>query len=139
MSQDNVESFKRSIEANNRRDIDALVAEMHPEVEWHPAMAAFLGGQATLYRGRDGVREALQDLYGSFAELHLEISEIRDLGDRLFAMGRMRGRGSGSGAEIESPWAYLVHYRDGKATSVRAYLDPNAALEALEREQTRSH
>ena len=42
----------------------------------------------------------------------------------------MRGRGTESGAEIESPWAFLIQFRNGKATQVRVYLDPKQALEA---------
>jgi hypothetical protein len=72
-------------------------------------MQALLGGEATVYRGREGAREALQDLFDSFAELHL--SEIRDLGDRVLANGWMRGRGTESGVEIESPWAYLLEFQ----------------------------
>ena len=58
-------------------------------------------------------------------------SEIRDLDDRIVAIGHMRGRGTKSGAEIESPWAYVVEFNNGKATRVRAYLDPKEALEAV--------
>ena len=83
-----------------------------------------------MYRRREGAREALQDLYDSFAELHHELSEIRDLGDRLLAIGRMRGRGTESGVEIESPWAYLVRYKQGKAIRIRSYTNPEEALDA---------
>src|SRR5918994_7434095 len=38
MSKENVEAFKRALEAGNRRDFDALLEELDPEVEWHPAM-----------------------------------------------------------------------------------------------------
>jgi uncharacterized protein with GYD domain len=36
MSQENLETFKRGLDAYNRRDIDALLEELDPEVEWHP-------------------------------------------------------------------------------------------------------
>ena len=47
-----------------------------------------------MYRGHEGVREVLGDVFEVFAELHLEISEIRDLEDRIFATGRIRPRGT---------------------------------------------
>jgi hypothetical protein len=34
MSQENVESFKRGVEAYNRRDAQALIEELDPTVEW---------------------------------------------------------------------------------------------------------
>ena len=69
-------------------------------------------------------------MFQAFADLRFEFSEIRDLGDRILAVGEMRGRGTESGAEIESPWAFLIQFRNGKATHVRVYLDPKEALEA---------
>jgi ketosteroid isomerase-like protein len=131
MSQENVEAFKRAIEAANRQDIEALLEEMHPEVEWHPAMAASMGGEATVYRGHEGVRKLLRETYEAFAEIHREFSEIRDLGNRIVAIGRQRTRGKASGAETESPLAYVVEAKNGKAIQVRTYLDPKEALEAV--------
>ncbi len=130
MSQENVETFKRAVEAANRRDVEALVEELDPEVEWHPGIAALLGGDATMYRGREGVRELWRDLYAAFVEIHAEFPEIRDLGERILAIGRIRARGKESGAETESPFAYLVQVKNGKAIWVGTYLDPKMALEA---------
>jgi ketosteroid isomerase-like protein len=130
MSQENVETFKRGSDAANRRDIEALLVEIDPEVEWHPAMAALLGGEATVYRGHAGVREWLRDQAEAFAESRIDYSEIRDLGERVLAIGRLRARGNESGAEIESPVAWLVEFKKGKVIHVRAYLEPKEALEA---------
>ncbi len=130
MSQENVEALKRGLDASNRRDIESFLETLDPEVEWHPGLAALLEGEATVYRGREEVREMLQDYFEAFADLRFEISEIRDFGDRILAVGEMRGRGTESGVEIESSWAYLIQVRNGKATQVRTYLDPAEALEA---------
>ena len=40
MSRENVDSFKRGLDAYNRRDLDALLETLDPDVEWHPATAA---------------------------------------------------------------------------------------------------
>jgi ketosteroid isomerase-like protein len=130
MSQQNVEGFKRAVEANNRRDVEAFLDELDPEVEWHPGLPALLGGEATVGRGHEGARALLRDVYDALAAFHFEISEIRDLGDRIVAFGRMHARGRESGAETESPWNYVVDYRNGKATLIRTYLDPQEALDA---------
>lgn len=128
-SQENVELFKRALEAFNRRDFDAVLEQLDPEAEWHPGVAASLGGDTTTFRGPEEVRKGLQDLVDAFEDLHLEVAETRDLGDRVLAMGRLRAHGTESGVEIESPWAYLVEYQRGKAIWVRAFLDPKEALE----------
>jgi hypothetical protein len=36
MSRENVETFKRAVDAFNRGDIDAVLEELDAEVEWHP-------------------------------------------------------------------------------------------------------
>ena len=125
-----MEAFTRGPEAGNRGDVETLLEVLDPEVAWHSALHALLGGEATVYRGHDGVREMLRDLYEAFDEIHIEISEIRDLGDRLVAIGRTSARGRESGAETESPIAWVVEFKNGKAISLRAYLDPKEALEA---------
>ena len=130
MSQENVEAFKRGLEAGNRGDVDTLLEVLDPDVAWHSALHALIGGEATAFRGHDGVREMLRDLYEAFDEFHIEVSEIRDLGDRLVVIGRTRARGEASGAEVETPIAFVTEFKNGKAISIRAYLDPEEALEA---------
>jgi uncharacterized protein len=130
VSQENVEAFKRGLEAGNRGDVEALLEVLDPEVAWHSALHALLGGEATVYRGHEGVREMIGDLYEAFDEIHIEVSDVRDLGDRLVAIGRTRARGEASGADVETPIAFVTEFRDGKAISVRGYLDPDEAVEA---------
>jgi ketosteroid isomerase-like protein len=72
----------------------------------------------------------VRDLYDAFDEIHIEILEIRDLGDRLVAIGRTHARGEASGAAVESPIAFEARFKNGKAISIRGYLDPKEALEA---------
>jgi ketosteroid isomerase-like protein len=130
MSEEHVQAFKRGFEAGTRFDVKAVLEELHPRVEWHPLLATELEREATVYRGHEGVREWLRDLEEAFAETHMEFPEIRDLGDRIVAIGRLRARGRESGAETVTPIAYVVDYKDGKAIRVRSYLDPEEALEA---------
>jgi ketosteroid isomerase-like protein len=130
MSRENVESFKRAVEAYNRRDVEALLKELDPEVEWHPALEVLLGGEAMTYRGHEGVRQLLRDTDETLEQIHVEFSKIQDLGDRIVAIGRLRTRGKESGAETESPVGNVGEFKDGKAVEIRTYLDPKEALEA---------
>ena len=130
MSQANVESFERAFDAINRQDADALVSELDPEVEWHGAILMAMGGDRTVYRGHEGVREWLQDLHETLSEFHADYAEIRDLGDRTVAIGIIRARGTASEAEIESPHGVVAEFKDGKGIRIQTYLDPTEALEA---------
>ena len=130
MSQENVEQTKRAADAYNRRDVEALLEELDPEVEWHSALSILLSGKATVYRGHAGVREWFRELDQVLDEIHVEYTDIRDLGDRVIAIGRIRTRGRGSGVVTESPIAVVSDTRNGKSVRVRSYLDPAEALEA---------
>jgi ketosteroid isomerase-like protein len=131
MSQENVEGFKRGLGAYNRRDLDALMEELDPDAEWHPALAVLLGGEQTVFRGYQGVRESIQEEDEALAMYQVEISEIRDLGDSVLAIGHARVRGKESGVPIESPFCALCDYRDdAKLIRLRRYLDVKEALKA---------
>lgn len=128
MSQQKVDSFKRFLDAYNRRDIEAMLEELDPEVEWHPAILTPLEGEPTVDRGHQGMREWVRDLDEVFAGIDVEFSEIRDLGDRIVAVSHIRMRGKGSGAETESPVGSVSDLEHGKSVRVRTYLDPKQAL-----------
>ena len=131
MSQENVEIVRRVAEAFNRSDVAAMVEEHDPDVEWHPAMQASVGGEATVYRGHEGLRAMMRDFYEVFAEIHLDVSETRDIGDRVVLIGLLRVRGRESGVETQSPAAYVVSLGNRKVIEARTYLDPAEALEAV--------
>jgi ketosteroid isomerase-like protein len=107
-----------------------VLEAVHAEVEWYAALEMLLGGEAAVYRGHEGVRELFGGFDDAFAEFHFEYWEIRDLGDRILAIGRIRGRGREGGVEVESPLGVVADYRDGKAIRVLSFLDPEEALEA---------
>ena len=130
MSQENVESFERGTEAYNRRDVDGLLETLDPEVEWHSALLIPFGGAATVSRGHDGVRQVLAEVYEALADIHLDYSEIRDLGDRIVGIGHIRTRGKQSGAVTEMAFGTVTDMKNGKGIRIWTYLDPEEALEA---------
>jgi ketosteroid isomerase-like protein len=58
MSQENVETVRRVLEAWNTDDLDAFLAELDPEVEWHPSIEPALEGDETPHMGLDGARKS---------------------------------------------------------------------------------
>jgi ketosteroid isomerase-like protein len=130
MSKEDVEAFKRGLEAGNRGDVDGLLDELHPEIEWHSALHVLMGGQQTVFRGHDGVRRLIGDLYETFGDVRIEMSEFRDLGNGVVAIGHMRTRGKSSGAELVAPLAFVTEIKDGKTISIRAYRDRDGPLAA---------
>ena len=128
MSEENLETFKRGLDAAERRDVEALLAEVHPEVEWHAALPML--GRDAVYRGHDGVREFTREVWGAFDEFRFDFPQFREAGNQVVATGHFRARGLASGVESEMPLGYVVDFKDGKVFRLRPYLDPNEALEA---------
>ena len=89
------------------------------EIEWHSGILAGqregvgLSGTRGLPQGDSGPPPAL-------SELHLEYSQIWDLGDRVLGVGRIRARGWESGAETESASAGVAEFKEGKVTRIAA-------------------
>lgn len=129
MSRENVEAFRRCADAFLRGDVDAALEELDPEIEWHDALPMLLEGETTVYRGHVGVRD-LQHELSKAIEYEVEFTEIRDLGDRIVATGRLRTRGRGSGIETESSYGMVCDWANAKATHVWTYVDADEALEA---------
>ncbi|HXE98923.1 MAG TPA: hypothetical protein VN458_01110 [Solirubrobacterales bacterium] len=81
------------------------------------------------------MRESIQEEDEALALYQFEVSEIRDLGTKTLAIGRIRARGRESGVEIDSDFCALTESRgtkgrDTRAISLRTYFDLNEALEA---------
>jgi ketosteroid isomerase-like protein len=128
MSQENVEIMRAAIEAFNRRDGEGFGAFLASEGEIVPVRAALEG---TVYRGRNAATEYCAAVEESWENLTWEVEEIKD-GDRwVLALGRIQGRGRGSGAAIDAKGAWLARFRDGLVTNFRTYPDRREALEAV--------
>jgi ketosteroid isomerase-like protein len=131
MSQENVDLVRSLFEALNRRDIEALLEGLDPEVELRPVLqTVMLGREPTVSRGHEGARDAFREWDDTFADIHVEISQAQDLGERIVAIGQIRARGRESGATVESPGGWVLDCRNGKVVLLREYLDPKEALEA---------
>ena len=91
-----MEAVKRGIDADNRGDVETHLGGARPRGGYALGAPRHVRGESTVFRGHDD-REIFRDLNEAFAEIQIEISEIRDLGDRLVATGRNRARGKGAG------------------------------------------
>jgi ketosteroid isomerase-like protein len=127
MSEENVELSKRVVEAWNRRDVEATIALADDQVVWHPVLEETIEGQA--YRGHAGLRQYYVDLAEQGVESQGELSEYRDLGDRVLGMGRLSFKSS-TGVELDSEIACIWRSRSGKCVEAQTWLSHAEALEA---------
>ena len=129
MARDKVDVAKRVVDAYNRRDVDGLFAELAtPDFEWYPALVRAL--DASRYRGREGIERFVADTSENWDELQSVAEEFRDLGDRVLVLGRLKGRGKGSGAPVDQPFAGIFDFRGERIWRYRAYFDHAEGLGA---------
>jgi ketosteroid isomerase-like protein len=127
MSQENVELFRRSLDAFNRGDVEAWLATIHPDVTFAPIRASVEGA----YRGHSGIRRFFAENRETFESFHLNYTDIRDLGDgRLLVIGTLHLRARGSGIETDVPTAAIATEREGMLIHWKDYGDSEKALEA---------
>jgi hypothetical protein len=127
MSQENVEKVKSFIDAYNRRDFDAAVADFHPQLDWIlPERQAFDSA-----RGIKGVIRFWDGIDETFDDLRLRPQEHVDCGDRIATRLRHYGRGKASGAEIDQELFHQVAtFEDGVIVRMEYFESWDQALEA---------
>lgn len=126
MSRDNVEAARRLYDARNRGDIESVVAELHPQVEWRPHLSS-LGGQPV--QGHAEVRRYLRSLAEDWAEFRHEPEQLFDAGDRVVAFLRTHAVGRRSGVALDIPIAHLLTFEGGRCRRSVSYVDRSRALE----------
>ena len=128
MSQENVETLNRAYDALRRRNKEAFVREIHPEVE---SVVYIMQAEGRVYRGHAGVRRFFDDLFSVFPDFRAEVAHATDYGDIVLAEIRMAGRGAGSGLPIEQTAWQVVGFRDAEVISFHGYRSREEALEAV--------
>jgi hypothetical protein len=127
MSQENVEAFKRAVNALNRRDLDACLELADPQVEGVPALVAIEGA----YRGHDGMRRWWDNVLDVFPDFILEVAEVRDLGDVTFGRLGYRARAADSDAPVGAQLWMVVRWRRGKSVWWGTFRTEAEALDAV--------
>jgi ketosteroid isomerase-like protein len=132
MSADHIAVAKRMYDARNRGDVEAVLAECDPDVEWHPHLAT-LGGKPIL--GHAGVREYLASLKQDWESFHHEPEAFFDLGDKVVAFLDTSARGKLSGIDIDVRVGHVLTFRNGKVLRFVTHLDRGEALKAAKDDQ----
>jgi len=127
VSQENVDLTHRTLDAFNRRDLDALLALLDDHVEAAPALAAIEGN----YHGHAGIRRWWESVFEALPDFTAEIVKVRDIGDLTLAVLRSRAHGAASGTLIEERLWLVSEWRTGKVIWLRVFRSEAEALEAV--------
>ena len=128
VSQENVEVVRRGVEAWNQHDADLWLSYATPEIEWMPAGPATV--ERTVYRGYEEVATGFAAVWETWEEFRFQESEVRDIGDSVLWLGRVKMKGGASHVELDQEFAIHAVLRNGKVTAARTFLAWEEALEA---------
>jgi ketosteroid isomerase-like protein len=129
MPDESIDVVRLVVDATNRRDADAFVAALSPDVEWEDNLFGTEGGRT--YRGAAEVRDWLNEVWQPWETLHMEALEIIPAPDgRVFVEFELTARGKESGAETHARFWTVTQIADGKIQSRRTFRDRGEALEA---------
>jgi hypothetical protein len=125
-----VDIVRRSYDAFARNDMDGVLGDMHPEIEWHQAQGLPHGG---LYHGLDEVKRNIFDPLDEdwWDEFTATPDEFLDAGDEVVVIGRYRGRAKQTGKPLDVPFVHIWTLRESKAIRFRQFLDTAGWTEAL--------
>ncbi len=128
MSRQNIDAARASVEAVNRRDTDAFVACLSPDVEWEEH--GDVPGARVIYHGRAEVRQWFEEVLDQpWEHFHIEVEEIEALDDaRVFSGLRIAARGRGSGVDTELRFWTVSRFADGKVAGRQVFWTRAEAL-----------
>ncbi|MFL5827760.1 MAG: nuclear transport factor 2 family protein [Thermoleophilaceae bacterium] len=126
-------AVRLSIEAYNRRDLDAVVAGWDPDFEYLPDRTWVEAGLVDpCYRGVAGYRRYIATADEAWGEENrLSPLEVIDLGERFVLLADVSMRGQGSGVPLTQAYAVVVTLRDGIPVKYEEYFDRGAGLAAV--------
>ena len=117
---------RRAFDAFNRRDVEAGLALMDPDVEFH-APTSELANEGQPYRGHQGMRKYYADVGRVWQELEVIPAEFREGDNYVLAFGRVYGRGEG-GYIQDSPAQWVFRLSGETIVCVKVFTNRSAAL-----------
>ena len=130
MSRENVETFNALVEVWNAGGRSFAMAELFDlDVVLESPFSSVVGEP---YRGHAGMEQWIRDVDEQFSDWHIDLDEVRKIGDQVIAIGTVQGRGRTSGVDVEFPCASVAHFGgDGRIARIRIFRDVQEALETV--------
>ena len=126
MSQENVEIVRRVYDALSQGDFERALEDAEPDFEWMPPEQDIQGP----VQGAESLRRFLKDQNEAFEDFRVEAEELKEHGDQVLALIRVRGRGRASGVEFDIRAATLWTFRGGRLIRGQVFPEREKALEA---------
>ena len=126
-----VDIVRRSYDAFARHDLDGVMGDMHPEIEWNQAQGLPHGG---VYHGLEEVKRNIFDPLDEewWDGFTADPEEFLAAGGQVVVVGRYRGIAKATRKHLDVPFVHIWTLDGTKAIRFRQYLDTAGWLAALE-------
>lgn len=119
----NIQLVKDAYSAFGRGDIEAVVAAMHDDIEWHEAEHSPWHAP----EGHHGPNAVLAKVFaripGDFDDFEVEPLRFHDAGTTVVVEGRYRATATATAAPLDAEVCHVWTIRDGKLAAFRQYTD----------------
>jgi len=134
MSSKNHETLTRWLEAHRAHDLDALVTFLTNGVTIESAA----GGAMPAAKGKSEARHHWQTIYNSFPDFRMDLVDVTEAGDTVFAeishggtMEGPMGPRQATGKSYRLTGAFRIEFEDGKIDSILSYWDTGSMAKQL--------
>jgi ketosteroid isomerase-like protein len=119
----------RLFDAFNRRDLDAALVCLDPQIVFAPVTASVLA-DGHPYCCHDGIRRYMADVQQHWHTLTVEPAQIRAAGDAVVVLGRVSGAGD-AGSFRDVPLTCVLKFRGALVARAQVFFQERAARDAL--------
>ncbi len=116
------------LHAYARGDEAAVMAALHPEIEFVPMLVA-TGARREPYRGHEGFRQYLRDSRAVLLDIDIDVRAIQEDQDVVVVLAQVTG--SAAGGPVEAAVTYVFRVRDGLVVHGIVGSDPDRAARAF--------
>ena len=124
MAQADIDLVCGSHDAFRRRDLEAFVEYMDPEIEFTSLVLEVEG----TYRGHEGIRSWWNDILAVFPDWQPQVEDAREVADRVVLRVRAEGAGTGSGIDLDRVIWQVAEVRDGRIAAWKFFRTEDEAL-----------
>ena len=127
-TRDLVEIVHRANDAFNRRDVDAWLSHLSPDIVYRP-VPTFTDSQER--HGLGAMRRFMEEWHDAWADDYTTRTEsVREYGDVVIALMRFTGHAKASGVEVAGGIFQVMRFREGQIALVEDFTDRAEALKA---------
>lgn len=137
LSEEKVDLVSTVYRAVNEDDLSTFLSLLHPEIEL--TTSGVFPDLSPTYRGHRGATDYWNEVGpgpgGLWDSFSVEVRRCEAVGDQVVASVHQRVQGR-DGVVVEHDWGHLYSFADGLILRARAFISPEAAMEAAVHESS---